>query len=111
MGFSILFIFILCGIYVQNRGTIQHERFTRKITDHSNIMAPINCLFYAFSSIKNTAYIDPRQFPELKILEETGKLFAKKLLRLTKHLKLSLLKNMMTWALILFFVQAGNASI
>ncbi|TQV87249.1 aspartyl/asparaginyl beta-hydroxylase domain-containing protein [Aliikangiella coralliicola] len=70
MGFSILFIFILCGIYVQNRGLVQHGKLVRKITDHSNIMAPINCLFYAFSSIKNTAYINAEKFPELKVFQE-----------------------------------------
>lgn len=70
MGLTILALFVCCAIYVQHRGKVQHEKFTRKLTDHSNFFAPINCLFYAFSSQKNTAYFSTEQFPELKILED-----------------------------------------
>jgi len=63
-------LFIACALYVQFRGQVQHERFTRKLTDHSNFLAPVNCLFYAFSTQKNTPFVDPGQFPELKILQE-----------------------------------------
>lgn len=70
MGLTVFIIFVLCAIYVQNRGQIQQEKFTRKITDHSNILAPINCLFYAFSSVKNQPYIDVKPFTELKVLHE-----------------------------------------
>lgn len=73
MGITILVIFIICGIYVQNRGLVKHQRLSRVITDHSNIFAPLNCLFYAFSSVKNSAYIDVNKFPELKILEKNWK--------------------------------------
>ena len=65
-----LAVFVCCAIYVQNRGNIQHDRFIRKLTDHSNFLAPINCLFYAFSRQKSTAYFDPREFPELNILQD-----------------------------------------
>lgn len=70
MGLTILALFVCCSVYVQNRGKEHHEKFTRKLTDHSNIFAPINCLFYAFSSKKNTAYFSTEQFPDLKILQE-----------------------------------------
>lgn len=70
MGLTIFAVFLLCAIYVQHRGVIQHGKLTRKISDHSNIMAPVNCLFYAFSSVKNTAFIDVDHFPELKILQD-----------------------------------------
>lgn len=70
MGLMFLAVFIGCAIYVQNRGNVQHDRFIRKLTDHSNFLAPVNCLFYAFSRQKSTAYFDPREFPELKILQD-----------------------------------------
>lgn len=70
MGIFILVIFIVCGIYVQHRGSVKHEKLSRKITDHSNLLAPINCLFYMFSRVKNSAYIDVDEFPELSILEK-----------------------------------------
>ncbi|HTF95387.1 MAG TPA: aspartyl/asparaginyl beta-hydroxylase domain-containing protein [Cellvibrio sp.] len=73
MGLFILAIFILAAIYVQNRGVVQHDRFTRKLTDHSNFLAPINCLFYFFSKDTQSAYIDVEKFPELKTLQDNWK--------------------------------------
>ena len=49
---------------------MQHDKFTRKLTDHSNFLAPINCLFYFFSKDTQSAYIDVNKFPELKILQD-----------------------------------------
>lgn len=69
MGLTILAIFVCCAIYVQNRGKDHHDKFIRKLTDHSNFLAPVNCLFYVFSSQKSTAYFSPEDFPELKTLE------------------------------------------
>ena len=70
MGLILLVIFIFCAMYVQQRGVVQHAKLTRKLSDHSNVMAPVNCLFYAFSRVKNTAYIDVNHFPELKLLQD-----------------------------------------
>lgn len=74
MGLVILVTFIIAAIYVQNRGVVQHEKLTRKISDHANFLAPINCLFYFFSKNSPTAYIDVNQFPELKILQDNWQL-------------------------------------
>ncbi|MEN0035583.1 MAG: aspartyl/asparaginyl beta-hydroxylase domain-containing protein [Cellvibrio sp.] len=70
MGLFILGVFIIAAIYVQNRGAVQHDRFTRKLTDHSNFLAPVNCLFYFFSKNTQSVYIDVKQFPELKIFQD-----------------------------------------
>lgn len=70
MGLFLLAVFILAAIYVQNRGVVQHDKFTRKLTDHSNFLAPINCLFYFFSKDTQSAYIEVDKFPELKILQD-----------------------------------------
>lgn len=71
MGPIILVIFILCAIYVQNRGKRHHEKLSRKITDHSNLLAPVNCLFYMFSGVGNKPYIDTDRFPRLKVFDDT----------------------------------------
>jgi len=69
MGLTLLVIFIGCALYVQTRGKIKHQRWARRITDHSNVMAPLNCLFYASSSIANTPFISTQKFPELDIVQ------------------------------------------
>jgi beta-hydroxylase len=70
MGLMVLAVFIITAIYVQNRGAVQHELFARKLTDHANFFAPVNCLFYFFSKNTQSVYIDVKQFPELKILQD-----------------------------------------
>jgi len=74
MGIYILLLFILCSIYVQTRGRLGHDRLSRRLTDHSNLFSPVNCLFYFSSSVKNTAYIDLAHFPELEVLTENWEL-------------------------------------
>ncbi|WP_053070712.1 aspartyl/asparaginyl beta-hydroxylase domain-containing protein [Halomonas sp. PR-M31] len=69
MGLIILAIFVSCAVYIQNRGNMQHKRLSRKITDHSNFLGPVNCLFYAFSAVGNRPFIETRKFPELDIFE------------------------------------------
>lgn len=70
MGFAILAIFVICSIYVQTRGQERHELIRRRITDHANVFSPLNCLFYAFSKVPTTPYVDAAQFPELDILKD-----------------------------------------
>lgn len=89
MGIFILAVFILCAIYVQSRGVVQHKRFTRKLTDHSNVMAPINCLFYAFSGVKNTAYLQLEDFPELKVLQDNWQIIRDEALNLHSEQRIS----------------------
>ena len=70
MGLIVLSIFILCSLYVQNRGTVHHATLSHRITDHSNLMSPINCLFYLFSALNKSVYIDVAKFPELQVLQD-----------------------------------------
>jgi beta-hydroxylase len=74
MGLAVLALFIVCGIYIQHRGVVQHEKFSRKLTDHSNIFGPINCLFYSFSKVPNSPYIKTEDFPQLQILQDNWQL-------------------------------------
>ena len=70
MGIAVFLIFLVCAIYVQTRGKVVYPKLTRRFSDHSNFLGPINCCFYAFSKLKNTPYIDPKEFPELDILQD-----------------------------------------
>lgn len=65
-GTIVLLLFVACAIYVQRRGVVHHEAFSHRLTDHSNVMAPINCLFYAFSRVPTTPYIPVTDFPALQ---------------------------------------------
>ncbi|MBE8715713.1 aspartyl/asparaginyl beta-hydroxylase domain-containing protein [Cellvibrio sp. KB43] len=94
MGIIILAIFVVCAIYVQKRGLVQHNRFSRKMTDHSNFMAPINCLFYAFSGVKNTAYLKTEDFPELNVLQENWQIIRDEALNLHSAERISASKDL-----------------
>lgn len=65
-----LVAFILgSSLYVHLRGRVRHS-FTRQLTDHSAILAPINVPIYMFSSVKNKPYLERSAFPELDVLKE-----------------------------------------
>jgi beta-hydroxylase len=91
MGLTIFGIFVLCRIYVQSRGQVRHAHFIRRLTDHANLLAPINCLFYACSREKNAPYLDARKFPALKLLQENWTLIRDEALQLNEaaHIKAS----------------------
>lgn len=74
MGLAVFALFVLCGIYVQHRGVVQHEKLSRKLTDHSNIFGPINCLFYSFSKVPNSPYLNVEDFPQLQVLQDNWQL-------------------------------------
>jgi beta-hydroxylase len=88
MGLLVLAIFIISAIYIQNRGTVQHERWQRKLSDHANFLAPINCLFYIFAKDKKTAYLNPADFPELKILQDNWETIRDEALSLNAEAKI-----------------------
>ena len=70
MGLVILAIFVVCAIYVQTRGRVKHEKLSRRFTDHSNLLGPINCLFYLFSRHGNPRYYPLDAFPELDTIRD-----------------------------------------
>jgi len=67
--FILLYVFILSAVFVHFRGKIRH-RFTRQLTDHSTILAPLNALLYAFSAVPNQPFLEVDRFPELQRLRE-----------------------------------------
>ena len=48
MELDILLIFIFCSVYVQSRSTVQYSLLSDKFNKHSNLMYPVNYLFYVF---------------------------------------------------------------
>lgn len=74
---TVAFIFLIwmgCAYYAQTRGKVRHRKLSRRITGHGSIMAPVNCLFYLFSKVKNTPYINVKEFPELDVLSRNWQL-------------------------------------
>jgi len=69
MGYVILAIFAASATYVHFRGKVRVKP-ARQLTDHSTLLAPINCLLYAFSGVPNKPYLDLEQFPELKVFQD-----------------------------------------
>jgi beta-hydroxylase len=64
---SIVALFVLSTVYVHFRGK-RRLGFWRQLSDHSTIMAPINCLIYLFSSVPARPYLNAGDFPELAAL-------------------------------------------
>ena len=69
MRWIVLAVFIICGLYVHWRGKIRHG-FFRQLSDHSTLMAPINCFAYLFSRVPTTPYIDTSYFKDIAPLRE-----------------------------------------
>jgi beta-hydroxylase len=67
--FIVLYVFIVAAMFVHYRGRVRHS-FFRQLTDHSSLMAPYNALMYLFSAVPNRPYVDVRQFPELRPLQD-----------------------------------------
>ena len=67
--FLLLYAFVWAAIFVHLRGQVRH-RFTRQLTDHSTILAPLNALLYAFSAVPNRPRLEVVDFPELGKLRE-----------------------------------------
>ena len=65
-GQVILALFVASAIYVHFRGQVRLD-FSRRISDHSTFMAPINCFLYLFSAVPNKPFLEVVRFPELKV--------------------------------------------
>ena len=66
---SLLLIYSLSISYIHLRGKIR-LKFSRQLTDHSSLLAPVNALMYLCSKVPKTPFIDLSTFPELAPLRE-----------------------------------------
>lgn len=85
MGPFILLIFVASAIYIQTRGEVRHAQIKRRITDHSNVLGPINVLFYMFSKVPTTPYVSADTFPELKTLHDNWELIRDEALQINQQ--------------------------
>ncbi|HDL8053307.1 TPA: lipid A hydroxylase LpxO [Yersinia enterocolitica] len=69
MKYIVLFIFILCVVYVHFRGKVRYK-FWRQLSDHSTFVSPINVFMYLFSRVPTTPYLKQDLFPELGVLRD-----------------------------------------
>jgi len=63
----VLAVFLLSALYVHLRGRVRFG-LVRALTDFTVLLAPYNALMYAFSKVRSSGFIDPKQFPELEPL-------------------------------------------
>ena len=64
-----LLLFIISALYVHHRGVVRHK-FGRQLSDHSTIMAPVNCFMYLFSGVSTRPYLPADTIPELDLLRD-----------------------------------------
>lgn len=69
VGMYALAVFAISGVYVHFRGKVRKHPL-KQLTDHSTILAPVNCLLYLFSRVPAQPYLSSDLFPQLKRLEE-----------------------------------------
>ena len=86
-GVFVLMLIIACGTYVHFRGKVRH-RFARQLSDHSTLLAPINCISYLFSSVPAKPYLPVENFPELKLLKENWQVIRDEALALNEDEKI-----------------------
>ena len=84
MGIFVFIIFVACAIYVQTRGRIKHEKWSRRLTDHANFLAPINCLIYAFSKDRPDPYGNLDDFPELQAITDNWQMIRDEAIQLNQ---------------------------
>ncbi|MFM0226425.1 aspartyl/asparaginyl beta-hydroxylase domain-containing protein [Paraburkholderia dipogonis] len=84
MRWIILVLLMLCAILTHRRGRVRHGSFFRQLTDHSTFTAPLNWFAYLFSSVPNTPYLSPQQFPDLAMIKREWRVFREEALALTE---------------------------
>lgn len=65
----VLLIFVAAALHSHYRSKVRFG-LRRALTDFTVLLAPFNSLMLLFSKVGTQPYIDPKQFPELKILQD-----------------------------------------
>ena len=77
----VLLTFLASALFVHLRGQARFK-LVRALTDFTVLLAPVNVLMYLFSRTPRSVYIDPKQFPELQVLQDNWELIRDEALRL-----------------------------
>lgn len=65
----VLIAFIAAALHAHLRGKVRFG-LVRALTDFTVLIAPFNSLMVLFSKVGSQPYLDDKQFPELKVLQE-----------------------------------------
>ena len=68
MKATIIIAFALSVAFVHFRGRVRHK-WSRQLSDHSTVLAPINSFLYLFSRLPNRPFLNPAEFPDLAPLQ------------------------------------------
>lgn len=60
---------IAAGAFVHYRGRVRHP-LSRQISDHSTVLAPVNCFMYLFSGVPNRPFVERDRLPELNRIRD-----------------------------------------
>jgi beta-hydroxylase len=81
---GVIMLILLMATAMHYRGQV-HLKFSRQITDHSTFIAPYNLLVYLFSRAPNRPFLDPAEYPELRLLKDNWLVFREEGVRLMEE--------------------------
>lgn len=88
VGIYFLVLFAGCSAVVHYRGKVRHP-FLRQLSDHSSILAPVNCFLYLFSKMPGRPYGDVAEFPEVELLRNNWQVIREEALALNDGAKIT----------------------
>ena len=80
----VLMIFIASALHAHLRGKVRFG-WVRALTDFTVLIAPFNSLMVLFSKVGSQPYLNPKDFPELKVLQENWQVIREEALQLDGH--------------------------
>jgi beta-hydroxylase len=81
---ALITLVLMMASFVHYRGQVR-LKFARQLTDHSTFTAPYNALVYMFSQAPNQPFLDPADYPELRVLTHNWQVFREEGLRLLEE--------------------------
>ena len=87
LKWGILALFILSAAYIHFRGKVRTS-FWRQVINHTTVLAPLNCFMYLFSRVPAKPYLDHRDFPGLKLLDDNWEIIKAEALALEEAKKI-----------------------
>ncbi|MGE5452282.1 MAG: aspartyl/asparaginyl beta-hydroxylase domain-containing protein [Acidobacteriota bacterium] len=77
----VLLVFVASALHAHLRGKVRFG-WLRALTDFTVLIAPFNSLMVLFSKVGSQAYLDPKDFPELKVLQDNWQMIREEALSL-----------------------------
>ena len=82
----LILLFLSCSFVMHFRGRVRHKAL-RQIFDHSSFTAPINVFMLAFSGVPRQPYLNPDDFPDLRVLKANWQMIRDEALALADGIK------------------------